>query len=77
MGLPDGIRKIVENYLQYGKTFRIEVSSLVARLIRSTEHSTRDTIFKLSYGVLIRSLPNKLQNLRGVYSFNASQIQAR
>lgn len=25
MGLPDGIRKIVENYLQYGKTFQIEV----------------------------------------------------
>lgn len=24
MGLPDGIRKIVENYLQYGKTFQIE-----------------------------------------------------
>jgi hypothetical protein len=25
MGLPAGIRKIVENYLQYGKTFQIEV----------------------------------------------------
>ena len=24
MGLPDGIRKIVENYLSFGKTFQIE-----------------------------------------------------
>jgi hypothetical protein len=38
MGLPDGIRKIVENYLQYGKTFQIEVSSFRLRLARIAHH---------------------------------------
>jgi hypothetical protein len=39
MGLPDGIRKIVENYLQYGKTFQIEVGSFVA-LVHDTDRSS-------------------------------------
>lgn len=50
MGLPDGIRKIVENYLQYGKTFQIEVCPFGRQfLAAATNKLGRDTIFKICY----------------------------
>lgn len=52
MGLPDGIRKIVENYLQYGKTFQIEVGLFDQDFLSTTlTIFDRDTIFNLVMGL--------------------------